>query len=312
MPMNITTSRPSTWFMRNRYSNESMPFYSSIDYRNSSDSLQDILPANHWHDFIQVWYTVSGAYKQTFRNIDLDLQAGSLVVVPPFTPHRTYGDKGIPVNVACLDFPIDFLNDILPQPYMRRAFLFPFLNTDTGLPHIVFTGSDKEYVDKLFSNINSLYTENPHKCMVLHKNKIHELIHFIANSIQLATRGNYALREQRNINLISKAINYLEQHYNQPVKLHTVCHHTTLARTNFCYLFKQYTGNTFQEHLGYLRISHALASLTHTDKPISQIMTECGFSTKSNFNKQFRDITGMTPREFRTLIHEYNAHIEER
>jgi len=312
MLMNITTSRPSTWFMRNRYSNEHISFYPSISYRKSSDSLQDIIPSYHWHDFIQVWYTISGTYKQHFRNMDLELPAGSLVVVPPFAPHRTYGDKGIPVNVACLDFPIDFLSDILPQRDLHRAFLFPFLNTATGLPHIVFTGSDKEYVDKLFFDINSLYAENAHKCMVLHRNKVYELIHFIANSIQLATQGNYTLREQRNINLIIKAINYIEQHYNRPVKLHTICNHTTLARTNFCSLFKQYTGNTFQEHLSYLRICHALAELTHTDKPISTIMTEAGFSTKSNFNKQFRDITGMTPREFRTLIHEYNAHIEER
>ena len=39
--------------------------------------------------------------------------------------------------------------------------------------------------------------------------------------------------------------------------------------------------------------------LTETDKPISEIAFDCGFTSFSTFNRAFRLSTGMTPREMR-------------
>ena len=36
-----------------------------------------------------------------------------------------------------------------------------------------------------------------------------------------------------------------------------------------------------------------------TDKPVTDIAFECGFMSQRNFNRVFREITGMTPSEFR-------------
>lgn len=47
------------------------------------------------------------------------------------------------------------------------------------------------------------------------------------------------------------------------------------------------------------RIAHARQALLNTDESITQIFMNAGFQTKSNFNREFQRITGLTPSQFR-------------
>ncbi len=49
---------------------------------------------------------------------------------------------------------------------------------------------------------------------------------------------------------------------------------------------------------GY-RIAEACRLLTETDQPVTKIMFDVGFQTKSNFNREFRRVTAMNPRAWR-------------
>ncbi len=47
------------------------------------------------------------------------------------------------------------------------------------------------------------------------------------------------------------------------------------------------------------RIAHAQQLLRHSDLSITEVMLESGFMTKSNFNREFLRLSGMTPSAFR-------------
>ncbi|MGJ8628500.1 MAG: helix-turn-helix domain-containing protein [Sulfitobacter sp.] len=47
------------------------------------------------------------------------------------------------------------------------------------------------------------------------------------------------------------------------------------------------------------RVSEACSLLRSTDKPVTDIMFTVGFQTKSNFNREFRRVTGLTPIQWR-------------
>ncbi len=49
------------------------------------------------------------------------------------------------------------------------------------------------------------------------------------------------------------------------------------------------------------RITHARQALLNTDESITQILMNAGFQTKSNFNREFQRITGLTPSQFRAM-----------
>ena len=70
-------------------------------------------------------------------------------------------------------------------------------------------------------------------------------------------------------------------------------------------LFMRHVGENVSDYLGRLRIGRACMLLVETDRPISVIASEAGFSNLSNFNRRFLEARGMTPREFRRFVVQY-------
>ena len=59
------------------------------------------------------------------------------------------------------------------------------------------------------------------------------------------------------------------------------------------------TGENFSRFINGFRIEHASKLLKETDLPITEIMLEAGFVSKSSFNTEFKRIVGQTPSQFR-------------
>lgn len=57
------------------------------------------------------------------------------------------------------------------------------------------------------------------------------------------------------------------------------------------------TGKNVSQYVNEHRIAEACTLLVETDKPVTEIMFEVGFQTKSNFNREFRRVTEMSPLE---------------
>ena len=66
-------------------------------------------------------------------------------------------------------------------------------------------------------------------------------------------------------------------------------------------LFKRETGVSIRDFLVKTRLAAAAYSLRQTEKPILEIAFEAGFGQISCFNRLFRKIFGVTPREYRRL-----------
>ncbi len=59
------------------------------------------------------------------------------------------------------------------------------------------------------------------------------------------------------------------------------------------------TGENFSRHINGFRIRHAQRALRDTELPITDVMFDAGFVSKSSFNTEFRRIVGRTPSQFR-------------
>jgi AraC-like DNA-binding protein len=58
-------------------------------------------------------------------------------------------------------------------------------------------------------------------------------------------------------------------------------------------------GQNVSQYVNSFRIAEACDLLENTEKSITEIMFDVGFQTKSNFNREFRRITDMTPKDWR-------------
>lgn len=59
------------------------------------------------------------------------------------------------------------------------------------------------------------------------------------------------------------------------------------------------TGRNVSQYINDFRIAEACRLLRGTDMPVTSAMLESGFQTKSNFNREFRRVTAMSPATWR-------------
>ncbi len=59
------------------------------------------------------------------------------------------------------------------------------------------------------------------------------------------------------------------------------------------------TGENFSRYVNGFRIRHAQRALHDTELPITEVMFDAGFVSKSSFNTEFRRIVGLTPSQYR-------------
>lgn len=59
------------------------------------------------------------------------------------------------------------------------------------------------------------------------------------------------------------------------------------------------TGKNVSQYVNEYRIAEACQRLSDSDKPVTEIMFDVGFQTKSNFNREFRRVTDMAPVQWR-------------
>ena len=79
---------------------------------------------------------------------------------------------------------------------------------------------------------------------------------------------------------------YLNVHYMEPVSLDDVSDELFISKGYLSKYFVHCFGITFSRYLKELRLKHAMSDLLYTDKPITQIAFDNGFSGSSFFCKE--------------------------
>ncbi len=101
--------------------------------------------------------------------------------------------------------------------------------------------------------------------------------------------------------IMRDVVKYVIEHFKEPISLDDVANESGFSKEYFCRFFKKYMGISFLRYLNEVRISQAGRLLITTNMPISEIMIESGFTNQTLFNKLFKEIYGMTPRQARDL-----------
>lgn len=107
--------------------------------------------------------------------------------------------------------------------------------------------------------------------------------------------------EVRNAHLedVQNAIQYINAHISEPITLSDISNAVNLCNTALTSSFKTVTGLTPYKYLIIQRIKKSIELLRDTDLTVIEIAQKCGFQNTVTFNRSFRQITGLTPTEFR-------------
>ncbi len=100
---------------------------------------------------------------------------------------------------------------------------------------------------------------------------------------------------------MDRVMQFLLKNRFQKISLEETAAVANLSKEAFCRFFKLRTRNTYTQYLNQLRITEAQKQLQETDLSISEIAYRVGFENLAYFNRSFKKICGVTPKEWRAI-----------
>jgi AraC family transcriptional regulator len=132
-------------------------------------------------------------------------------------------------------------------------------------------------------------------------------IESLANVLAVHLLRQYAVAEPRlaiyegglSERQLLQVLEYINEHLNQDIKLADLAALLSMSQFHFSHLFKHSLGTSPHQYLLQQRVERAKQLLKQTDRSIMDVALECGFNSHSHLSKQFRQLTGMTPKAYR-------------
>ena len=92
---------------------------------------------------------------------------------------------------------------------------------------------------------------------------------------------------------------YIDMNICTGINIGSAAAHMQMTESYFCRWFKRNTGNTLVQYLNKLKVEMVCRELIYTDRNISEIAYDKGFENISHFNRVFKELKKVSPREYR-------------
>ncbi len=148
------------------------------------------------------------------------------------------------------------------------------------------------------SNLQDTYLQTRYVEPARYKSMVN-LLKFMAE--HLSSISNQLAIRQTNAEpvFITRARKYIEENITEELPLSRVAQAVHTSSFYFCKMFKKVTGLNFTHYVSRVRVERAKSLLQNPNLRISEIAFDVGFQSLTHFNRVFRNITGVSPTEYR-------------
>ena len=121
-----------------------------------------------------------------------------------------------------------------------------------------------------------------------------------ANCRTISENSNFGSLDQKSQDRFSRVCSFINTNFTDPqLSQADIAAQIHMSSSRFSQFFKQICGKSYIEYLNSTRLNHACKMLIETDKSITEICFESGFSNIANFNRHFKKQKVKTPRQYR-------------
>ena len=114
--------------------------------------------------------------------------------------------------------------------------------------------------------------------------------------------AEYVQKKSENDTLLHTIFRFVEENYSRDCSLAELSRATSYHYVYLSKYFKKCVGTSFTEYVTRYRISEACYLIKNTEPTILKTAYECGFDSLRSFNRNFREIIGMPPTEYKNSI----------
>ena len=164
------------------------------------------------------------------------------------------------------------------------------LNTDNPIINLSCSQTIYEIIKEMLSYhqltpANECYLQSK---LYLIFAKLHEALQSVYNKVEL--NNNF---------YVTKAIEYIEKNTFTNLSVNDIARYLNISRSHLYALFKQELNTSPQQFLTNAKIANARELLSKTKIPIYSVALSCGYKNAFAFSRAFKQVTNISPREYR-------------
>ena len=244
----------------------------------------------HVHKDIELFFVLKGLVKIVVNDCLTVLEKNQAYIVNSNTKHSVVANEGSLLLRVLIDYKM--IQDIVSTD----SFSFEY---DVKNKHGV--ARFQQAVDRLLN----YYLENKHiksnsfgyLSIIYHVLDI-LASEFLNRKIDEELNAEIDKFEKRNIELLD----YIHLNYDQPITLDILASQFFLSTSYLSRFFKKQFGQNFKGYLLKLRLEKAYESVLYTDKSVTTIALENGFTNASTFKTRFQNRYGISVKELRQQV----------
>lgn len=246
----------------------------------------------HWHNSVEIIFVLKGRINITIDTDDYELVERELEVINVDEAHVIYSkDEDNRVLIFHID-PYFF-----EKYYSDIENMFFYTNTtDEGV-------QDAEEYDELRTFLSIILCEAIQKGDNYDEEieaKLVELLYHLINNFHYLMYEKEDLKEnEEQLERYHRIAKYIFNNYNNNITLQDIAKKEFLSTHYLSHEIKSATGYSFTDLLNLTRIEESIKLLLATDKTISEISEDIGFSHTRYFNKHFKLHYKYTPLQYR-------------
>jgi AraC-like DNA-binding protein len=248
----------------------------------------------HFHPEIELTLILESRGKRFVGTNIADFEPGDLVLLGANLPHCWRNDgSDSPAHALVVQFRDDFMG----PDFWQKPELVPVARLlERAKSGLHFRG---KIAGRIAGELQYLRHVGPLQRLL----GLIDLLHTLAGADDVEVLDSsqfFTSLPRTDYERLNKIYAYVTEHFREEIRLETVSALVSMTPQSFCRYFRKVTKKTFIDLLNEYRIRYAGQLLLHDgDKTVAEICYQSGFGNISHFNRQFRELTGRTPLQYR-------------
>lgn len=264
--------------------------------RGQLSSYPNFSAISHWHDDLEFILVLEGHMTYNVNGTTVKLQKGEGIFVNTRQLHYGFSKDLEECIFLCLLFHPMLL---CSSPYIEKKYVLPVIE-QIAMPYLLLHPDRKEEKEilQLLDKINHCQ-QKPFEALKLQSLffEIWEHLYLLSDHVEQPS-----LPKSQHLTILKDMIRFIYEHYTEKLSLSQISLAGNVGKTTCCTIFQKYTNCTPITYLNHYRLKKSIELLKTTDKTISEICFEVGFSSASYFTETFQNVYRCTPKAFRKKI----------